>query len=296
MSQLNVNSETGTQESQQANSDASLNKPARAAVRTAEAQGTQQVSKTPVESEEPKALSLAELFGDEHPDSENNQDVDDPSKPVESIDSLVKRLGVKPEQVYSIKVPMPNGAEPLTIGDLKDRVGELVGLDQRELQFDQRRVKAEGELLRAQTEMRELLATIPKEHIKPEMVDKIRKRHETTMRREREMTLEHIPQWQDEEVRTTELQGIVDMLSDYGFDESFITTVVDHRALKFMRDMFLRDKRIKAALSKVTIPVKKGQRPSSKTGKPAVKPNAQTQRRNVAADQRSRIMAIFNED
>jgi hypothetical protein len=100
----------------------------------------------------------------------------------------MKRHKLTPEQVYAIKVPMAQGAEPLTLGQLKDRVGELVDLETRELQFDERRVKAEGDLLRAQTEMRELLALVPKDHIKPEMVEKIRKRHEATQAAERRAT------------------------------------------------------------------------------------------------------------
>lgn len=291
MAQLNGNSETGTvptqpvasatgkqQQQQPQNNSDGVQKPANDG-----------------DNKEPAPLSLAEMFADENSDGENQQNEDDPSKPVDSIDRLVKRLGVKPEQVYSIKVPMPNGAEAVTIGDLKDRVGELVGFEARELQFDQRRIKSEGELLRAQTEMRELLAMVPKEHIKPEIVDKMRKRHEATMLQERRATLDHIPAWQDEKVRTEDIQGMVDLLSDYGFDETFITTIVDHRALKFVRDMYLRDKKIKAALAKVTIPAKKGQRPSGKAGKPAQKPGKESSRRNVAPDQRSRIMSIFED-
>lgn len=249
--------------------------------------------------DEPKRLSLAELFADEGDGEGSNSESgsgvdDDPSKPVDSIDGLTKRLKMTPEQAYAIKVAMPNGAEPLTVGQLKDRVGELVDLETREAQFDQRRVKAEGELLRAQTEMRDLMALIPKEQLNPAMLDKVRKGHENTMKRERAATLEHIPEWQDEKRRTEDIQGMMDMLADYGFDDSFITTIVDHRAMKFIRDSYLRDKRIKAALAKVTVPAKKGLRPSGKTAKGAAKPNTQQRKTGPAADQRARIMDLLN--
>jgi hypothetical protein len=236
------------------------------------------------------------LFSSDDPDSESDSDNDQGT--VDSIDGVSKRLGLKPEQVYAIKVPMPNGAEPLTIGQLKDRVGELVELETREAQFEQRRVKSEGELLRAQTEMRELLGLIPKEmasQVQP-LVDKMRKRHEATMKRERALTLEHIPDWENESARQEDIQGMMDLLGDYGFDESFITSVTDHRALKFIRDAYLRDKRIKAALSKVTIPSKNGKRPSGKTAKAPVKPSANqsSSRTRGVLDPRSRIMQLFD--
>jgi len=257
------------------------------------------VSSAPVK-DEPKRLSLAELFADdgdgEGQGSESGTGDDDPSKPVDSIDGLSKRHKMTPEQVYNIKVPMPNGAEPLTIGTLKDRVGELVDLETREAQFDQRRIKSEGELLRAQAEVRELMALIPKEQLTPASVEKVRRTHENTMKRERAATLEIIPEWQDEKRRTEDIQGMVELLGDYGFDEAFITTVVDHRAMKMIRDFYRQNTRIKAALAKVTTPLKKGQRPSGKAAKGAAKPNSQVHQRQSKGqqDQRSRIMNLLD--
>jgi len=248
--------------------------------------------------DEPKRLSLAELFAPDTLERENASS-DNDSGPVDSIDGVSKRLGLKPEEVYSIKVPMPNGAEPLTIGDLKDRVGELVELETREAQFDQRRIKSEGEVLRAQTELRELISMIPKENIPAGIVDKIRKRHEATVNRERELTLEHIPQWQDEKTCEADIAGINELLSDYGFDDTFIATVVDHRALKFIRDMYLMDKRIKTALARVETPTKRGKKPSSKTGKPAKSPasyeSGSSRHSGAVADERSKVKSLFGD-
>jgi hypothetical protein len=252
------------------------------------------------QEEQPKRLSLAELFADdvdgEGHGSEGGSGDDDPSKPVDSIDGLTKRHKMTAEQVYAIKVPMPNGAEPLTIGQMKDRVGELVELETREAQFDQRRIKSEGELLRAQAEMRDLMALIPREQLSPAAVEKVRKSHEATMKRERAATLDIIPEWQDEKRRTEDLQGMVELLGDYGFDEAFITTVVDHRAMKMIRDFWRQNTRIKAALAKVTTPVGKGKRPSGKAGKGPAKPNNQSHQRAAkgSADQRTRIMNLLD--
>jgi hypothetical protein len=242
-------------------------------------------------------VSLVELFSDDGDGSDDSDGaIEDPSKPPDSLEALSKRLGFKPEQIYDVKIPLKDGAEPLTIGQLKDRVGELVDLETRELQFDQRRIRSEGEMLRAQAEVREMLAMVPKEHIRPEVVDKIRKRHEANMQRERQATLEHIPAWHDEKTRGEDIQGMIDLLGNYGFDETFITTVSDHRAIKFIRDMYLRDKRIKQALAKVTTPDSKGQRGSAKTRKPAVRPNMQPGRKqSVVPDSRAQITALLNQ-
>lgn len=254
------------------------------------------------DSATPKRLSLAELFAEDDEGNIHESDVsldpNDSNASLDSVEGVLKRLGLKdPKEFYSIKVPMPNGAEPLTIGELKDRVGELVDLETRELQFDERRRSGESEMLRAQQEMREIMALLPKNQLSPELVEKIRRRHEATQMKERELTLQHIPDWQNETRRMDDIKGMIQMLSDYGFDDSFITTVVDHRALKFIRDAHLTQKRIRAALAKVTVPQKKGgQKPSGKTGKAPAKVNVSesTRRTGAIPDQRSRLASLFN--
>jgi hypothetical protein len=245
-------------------------------------------------NEEPKRLSLAELFADDE-NGGSDESPDDPTKPVETLDGLTKRLKITPEQAYAIKIPLANGAEPLTLGELKDRVGELVDLEVRELQFDQRRVKAEGELLRAQTEIRDLMALIPKDQLSPTAIQKVRDKHAATVRREQQATLEHIPEWQDEKRRTADITGMIELLSNYGFDETFIGTVQDHRALKFIRDSYLREKRISAALAKIKdVPRKPGQRPSGKSVKGATKPGNSSGRKAVVQDQSSKLRELFS--
>lgn len=243
---------------------------------------------------ESKPLSLAELFKDAD-DTDASAEGND-STPIESIDGVAKRLKLTPEQVYALKVPMKDHGEPLTIGTLKDRVGELVDLETREMQFDQRRVKQEGELLRSQTEMREILSMLPKDAIKPELLRRLREQNAAKMEHEHTATLALIPEWESEQKRTVEFKGMADHLSEYGFPESFLSTVADHRALKYIRDNYLRDKRIKDALARVTNATKPGnKRPSAKMGKAPVRPNSQSTstRQRGTPDMRANLMNLF---
>jgi hypothetical protein len=144
--------------------------------------------------------------------------------------------------------------------------------------------------------MRDLMTMMPKEALAPEMVKKVRDRHNATMKVERQRTLEHIPEWENEETCTQDLQGMMDFLGEWGFDESFLTTVVDHRAMKFIRDMHLRDQRIKNALKKVQTVTNKGKASSSKTAKPAAKPSIgeSSKQRGGPTSHRSQLMSVLN--
>lgn len=249
-----------------------------------------------------KAKSLAELFGDTNDETNTEMvldepDVDDPSAPVDSIDRLMKRNGLTAEQAYAIKIPMPNGAEPLTIGELKDKISELSDFELHQTEFDQRRIKQEGELMRVQADIRGLLDLLPKEALKPEVWQKLRAQQSATLNNERRLTAVNIPEWQDDHRRTTEMAGMQEMLADYGFPPSFLEEqVVDHRAIKFLRDSFLIRQRITKALREVRDPQKKGLRPSGKTGKAPAKPGTSqsTRRTGSIPTQRDRIMGYLN--
>jgi hypothetical protein len=249
------------------------------------------------QAKQPK--SLAELFGSKSDESSteialDDDTPDDAEAPLDSIDRLMKRHKLTADQAYGIKVPMPNGAEALTIGELKDKISELTDFEVRVVQFDERRIKQEGELLRSQAELKELIGVLPKDAIKPEVLQKLRERQAETTKQQRQLTLEHIPEWRDEKKRTTEIEGIVEMLSDYGFDESFLQSVVDHRAMKFIRDTFLIRSRIRKSLEQVRDPKKLGKQPSGKSNKSPIKPsNNSSTRKQAAVTQGDKIRDWF---
>ena len=289
MQQQGANLETGPQNNNPANSPA----------------GSQQQQSPKVENgatvEKPKSRSLRDMFSlsDDGEIRENDDSSeDDPNAPIDSLDRAIKKLGITADAAYKMKIPMPNGQEPVTLGTLKDRIGEIVDFERRELEFDTRRRDSEGELLRAQNEMRELMQLIPREQLKPELIEKVRNQQTETMRRERQLTLQHIPEWRTEESRVADLEGMEELVQQYGFPKTFVSTVVDHRALKMLRDFYKMDKRIRAALADVTAPNSKGHKPSSKAARPPQNPNQQqpnVNRRNGAViTERQRIESILN--
>jgi hypothetical protein len=254
-------------------------------------------SAAPPADGERRALNLRELFTQKDGDESGALDLDepdDPAKPVKNLEHAAKRLGMKAEDVYKILVPMKDGAPPIALGELKDRVGELVDLDARVLEFETRRVKNEGETLRSQQELRDLMAMIPRDKITPELLQRVRSSHEATRSREVALTLEHIPSWTDERSRTADLTKMVSMLSDYGLPESFITTVVDHRALKFIRDSMVIRERIMKALKDVKIPPRKGATPPSANRRAPSKPANTPSRRVPDNTERGRIMTFLD--
>lgn len=251
---------------------------------------------------EPKApRGLAEMFGDpQDPSSleialEDEDTADDPDKPVDSIDRLMKRYKLTEEQAYALKVPMADGEEPLTLGQLKDKVRSYKTFETDVTEFEERRIQQEGDLLRAQTQLRSVIDLIPKEAIKPEVLKALAAMDQTRAKREKQLTLGAIPAWRDETRRTAEIEGMGTLLEDYGLGAGFLETILDHRAIKLIRDFYLMRSRVQKSLAEVRDPARRpGQRPSSKS-RPAQRPITPSNRTaNRAPTQQDRLVALFS--
>lgn len=166
------------------------------------------------------------------------------------LKALAEKFAAEDKDLYAIEVPMANG-ESLTLGQLKDIAGKQDEQTVRELEFEETRAKREQELLRAQGELTELMAVLPKNAVNPEVLQRISEKHEATLQRERAATLQVIPEWNDEAKRTDEITEIVKYLEGYGLSMNYLTQVSDHRMLKLIRDSWQRQVRMDNALKAV---------------------------------------------
>lgn len=184
-----------------------------------------------------------------------------------SLKALAEKLKLEDKDLYDIEVPMANG-ESQKLGQLKDFFANAGDLELREMQFEEAKAEAESNLIRTQQEIKELLAEIPKEHLKPETLEKFRAKRQAQFEEARRETLELIPEWKDEATRTKDITGIIQHLTAYGFPTNYLDSIGDSKTFKYIRDNYLREQRVKRALEKV----KKGQPEKVSTSKPAQAP------------------------
>jgi hypothetical protein len=216
-------------------------------------------------TEEPESGSDTDAGESRHQATDDGEPKAKPKGKPKGLKDLAERLELEPEELYAIAVPMADG-KSMTLGELKDAAAKGDELSVRELEFEERKAKDQAALTRAQTELQALMAKLPESARKPELVEAIRRRAEADAKRERERTLQAIPEWNDADVRDKDLSGMVEMLADYGFPQNYLGQVLSHRMLRFVRDAYQRKQRIETALAKIK-PVKR----MSETGKS--KPN-----------------------
>jgi len=242
--------------------------------------------------EQPGIETLAELMTDETPGGDEAEaDGSQDAKPTKFND-LAGTLGMELDDLYKLEIAQAEDGSPLTIENLKDSHSKQGDVSLREIEFEERRTQQESELMRAQEELRELMAALPEKAIKPEVLQKVRDKHDAQVTLERRRTLEVIPDWNDEQTRSTDIEGMSEHMKQYGYPVDYLARVADHRQLKYIRDNWRREQRIRSALAKVKAgkpnPTSK-QKPATKA--PSKRPLAGVDRGNS----HNKLEAVFSD-
>jgi hypothetical protein len=251
------------------------------------------------ESETTGMKALAELLA---ADADQDNDEDSPggdegkpsgsekkAEPVKRFNDLAGATGLDLDALYKLEVSLSEGGDPVTIEQLKDTYAQREDLSLRELEFEERKTQQESELLRASAELQEILQALPANAVKKEVLDKIRAKSEQTAARERQRTLDAIPEWKDETKRADELTAMTEHLGQYGIPPNYLQQVMDHRHFKYIRDNMLRERRVREAIAKVRSGKPEGGKPSKPQGKAPSKRTAVKTSKGV-----SKLESIFS--
>lgn len=213
------------------------------------------------------------------------------AKPVKFND-LAGKLGMDLDDLYKLEIAQAEDGTPLTIEHLKDNHSKQADYSLREIEFEERRTTQEAAMMQAQEEIRELMAAMPEKAIRPEVLQKVRDKHDAQLSLERKRTLEVIPDWQDVERRTADIEGMSEHMKQYGYPVDYLQRVADHRQIKYIRDNWQREQRIRIAISKV----KAGKPNPTSRQKPAAKAPSKAPLAGVnQGNSRNKLEAVFSE-
>lgn len=186
----------------------------------------------------------------ENPGRESGDDSEQSVKP-KKFNDLAGTLGIELDDLYKLEVSASEGGEAITIEALKDLYAKRGEIELEAIEFEERRTSEEQKLLQAQSELREILAALPKGAVKPEVLERIRSKHAEQTALEQQRTLEVIPAWKDDKIREQEMIGMTRHLTAYGYPVNYLASVVDHKQMKYIRDNWQREQRIQKALEAV---------------------------------------------
>ncbi len=213
------------------------------------------------------------------------------------INAIAKHLGVDVAELYEkLLIPMPDGAEPLTISALKDQASVRVEHSLEVEEFHTERDAHRVEMNEARAEIEQIIRLIPAEYRTQEMLQAAQAELGRTKRREQIALLERIPEWKDDVRRAADLELIGPHIEAFGFPREMLDSVVDHRLFAYVRHNALREHRLNKLITdaKAKRERKGGNRAPGKRGSPAsnaeVKPIEAGTLRSDAAEQLGKIL------
>lgn len=220
-----------------------------------------------LEESEPKEESEDDENEDEETDDDKDKDKDkDKSKEPElkTLTDLAKKLGVKQSELYNVKITLRDQETNVTLGQLKDAYQDSEEISFQKIEWGEAKAKEEQQLARGRKELEVLVSLLPKDSLNKENLKQAAEIVQAQLDRSRKDVLKRIPDWEDKEVRATEVKGIDEHLSKYGIKLSELT---DSRLVHYIRNTWLREKRIEEALAKVRKVETKTKEPSQSSGR-----------------------------
>ncbi|NNF60704.1 MAG: hypothetical protein HKN06_05145 [Gammaproteobacteria bacterium] len=203
-----------------------------------------------------------------------------------------------PSQVdYDLEIPMPDGMENMTVGQLKDHFRDHQDLQQERDDWEAQQNEQQLELMAARRQLVELAEML--KDVKPEVVDHVQQMQQRDDQQEAELLLKTFPKWADPDAKAAARTEQLDTFKQYGFSEWEYSGITDHRVIKALHDLTQYRKREAAGKAKreqLQSNPPKGQKPPTRKQSPAQERAALIQRakRGTSDDKTAAISSLIS--
>lgn len=185
-------------------------------------------------------------------DPQDEQDKPKPKGKPKTLDDVAARLGIDVADLYKLEFGARGDGERHTLGSLKDMLAESETHATERMAWHEDRTRQQSELMQERRELEELLVALPEDLKTQKVRDAMKARYHARVQTERARMLDVIPAWKNSEVLSAELAAIEQHLASYGLDASFIMQAASsHRAMRYLRENWLREQRVQKALAQV---------------------------------------------
>jgi hypothetical protein len=162
---------------------------------------------------------------------------------------------------YDQVIPMPEGAEPVTIGQLKDYYQGKVDFDQQRETWEANRVELDGKHIIAKQGLMDLANLVGQ--VNPQVLAHLQQQQQATRQTEAAALLEVFPEWADAEVKRAATPKLKAVAAQLGFSEAEFAHIADHRqirALHMLEGFLTKQAAAAAAKDKIAVELPKAQK------------------------------------
>ena len=167
---------------------------------------------------------------------------------VEAQQEQADEASEAPQVDYDLEMPMPDGMENMTVGQLKDHFRDHQNLQQERDDWEAQYSEQQLELMAARRQLVELADML--QDVKPEVVDHVQQMIGRNDEQEAELLLKTFPAWSDPDKKAAARAEQLETFKQYGFSEWEYSSIKDHRVIKALHDLSQYRKREAAGKAK----------------------------------------------
>jgi hypothetical protein len=155
-----------------------------------------------------------------------------------SIADYAAELEVDPKELYNLAVPIGDDPEeePLTIGQMKDRIKEVRDFDRRRDEFEDYRDQSLNEVANMRMQFEGVLSKL-QSVVSPQQLasafTEYEFAHQQQVRTSRLQLREWFPEWDDVQVKQRDRDKLDEFLGSYGISKYEIDNLTDARLVRF---------------------------------------------------------------
>jgi hypothetical protein len=207
----------------------------------------------------------------------------------DTLKSLAEKSGLKLSDIYKIEVPGKDGSEPITLGQLKDKAQDFHNLDVSRQDFEQKQTQWVTDRNTAIGQLQELVKSLPQQSMTPQAIQQMQGLAQQHMAQEQAMLHQSIPEWSEPGVQTEQVGHMVGTAQLYGISEQDLGQMGDHRWMRILHALAMKDARIAQLQDAKVRPTLKTQKPHARNRK---KPDALDKRVQQKQSQGDKVGAI----
>lgn len=212
---------------------------------------------------EPQDAPKAPESDDQQPEMAEQGEID--TAPQEDADELEA-----PQVDYDLVVPMPDGMESMTVGQLKDHYRETQDLQQEREDWEAQQSEQQLQLMATRNKLVTLAESL--QNVPPEIIQQVEQLQQFDAQRESALLLQVFPEWANAEKKAAARDEHLATIREYGYSDIDYAQIQDHRLIKLLHDLTQLRKREAAGKAKreeLKAQLPKGQKPVQRKQTPA---------------------------
>ena len=157
------------------------------------------------------------------------------AEPAKDLKAVAEAAGMDVKDLYGVEIPLGDDGSTMTLGEIKNRYKDLKRSDDLQAQHELQHQQGMNDLMQRE---QQLSAWMQETGYQPseQMSEQMQKQFQASLAQEQALLLKMMPQWSEPSVAEAQKQDIVDLMKEYGADDSAINAL--HRAgdVKLLHD------------------------------------------------------------